>query len=166
MGLIRNLSIFAGTIIFANSALGNENCVDLGHIRQWSPTAPPFYYKMKDCSAFIVEQYVDGNPVGNQFEILFQQEWKEDHVDDEYEKFNSKHRWFWNPEKTELIHEAIIDGCNKKSGACAFTSLSESFRKLDTGVELTKNELKRKTSIEGKSETSTSRTQEVYPIVP
>jgi hypothetical protein len=71
-------------------------------------------------------------------------------------------RWFWNSDQTELIHEAVIDGCNNKSKECAFYSSSEVFRSVELGIELSKVELQRKTLADGKIEINSESSKQIF----
>jgi hypothetical protein len=119
MKLLISISMFMGWASFATAT--TSDCADLS----FSTNQGLVEWRQISCEKFkIVIFDFEGNVIGEK-DTLFSDEFVEENVDDELERYKSRQRWMWSRDRKILIHEATFDKFMKQTSERVFNSLSE-----------------------------------------
>lgn len=117
------MKIFPGVLTLFFPIASFAGCIDLSYKMPYF--SAEIRAKRINCGKLIFQQFQRGNAVGDSWEIVLSDAFKQDHVDDEYETFDRWDRRFLSLDGKSLVHENLIDSVMKADGSKTFRSLIE-----------------------------------------
>ncbi len=119
-------SFFALLLVIAGTASATApKCTDLSHIYKMGDS--DVYVRQECCDSWTRQRYFDGQPEGEPSVLTLSPKWVIAETDDLHEKETQHHRWFWNTDGTQVIHDYTFDSFLKKSEVASYGTLTETF---------------------------------------